>query len=151
VIVDPVSSTVACLNLPPEGDGRLARLLRLMHGSHVVLTYGQLAAEPLTWQRGMTCHSCENPSVLVAAERELGDRCPPLVCTSGYPSDAVRVLLAGLHDAGARLLHHGDGDAAGEQILDDLRNRYGAERWGRHAPGVAEELAIEELLAELRG
>ena len=150
VIVDPVSSTVACLNLQPDGDGRLARLLRLMHGSHVVLTFGQLASEPLVWQRDMVCHSCENPSVLIAAERELGGRCPPLICTAGYPSDAVRALLAGLSGAAARLRHHGDGDAAGEQILDDLRSRYGAERWGAQVPGVAEELVIDELLADLR-
>ncbi|HEX6389544.1 MAG TPA: TIGR02679 domain-containing protein [Solirubrobacteraceae bacterium] len=150
VIVDPVSSTVACLNLYPDGDGRLARLLRLMHGSHVVLTFGQLAAEPLHWPRHLVCHSCENPSVLIAAERELGGRCPPLICTAGYPSDAVRALLSGLHHAGARLRHHGDGDTAGEQILDDLRSRYRAERWGMLAPGVAEELVINDLLADLR-
>jgi len=150
VIVDPVSSTVACLNLQPSGDGRFARMLRLMHGSHVVLTIGQLASEALRWQRDLICHSCENPSVLIAAERELGGRCPPLVCTAGYPSDAVRALLAGLHEAGARLYHHGDGDAAGEQILDDLRRRYGAQRWGEHLPGVAEELVIDDLLADLR-
>ncbi|MEY2514348.1 MAG: hypothetical protein QOJ89_1706 [bacterium] len=150
VIADPVSSTVACLNLHPDGDGRIARLLRHMHGSHVVLTFGQLASEPLLWQRHMVCHSCENPSVLVAAERELGSRCPPLICTAGYPSDAVRALLAGLHEAGVGILHHGDGDAAGEQILGDLRRRYGAERWGMHLPGVAEELVIDDLLADLR-
>ena len=150
VIVDPLSSTVACLNLQPDGDGRLARLLRLMHGSHVVLTFGQLASEPLHWPRDIVCHSCENPSVLIAAERELGGRCPPLICTAGYPSDAVRALLCGLREAGARLRHHGDGDAAGEQILDDLRSRYGAERWGMPVPGVAEELVIDDLLADLR-
>jgi uncharacterized protein (TIGR02679 family) len=150
VVVDPVSSTVACLNLHPNGDGRLARLLRLMHGSHVVLTFGQLTSEQLLWQRDMVCHSCENPSVLIAAEQELGGRCPPLICTAGYPSDAVRALLAGLHEAGARLRHHGDGDVAGEQILDDLRSRYGAERWGMPVPGVAEELVINDLLADLR-
>lgn len=150
VIVDPLSSTVACLNLLPDGDGRLARLLALMHGSHVVLTFGQLASEPLHWPRHMVCHSCENPSVLIAAERELGGRCPPLICTAGYPSDAVRALLSGLHEAGARLRHHGDGDTAGEQILDDLRSRYRAERWGMPVPGVAEELVINDLLADLR-
>jgi len=150
VIVDPLSSTVACLNLHPDGDGRLARLLRLMHGSHVVLTFGQLASEPLHWPRHMVCHSCENPSVLIAAERELGGRCPPLICTAGFPSDAVRALLSGLHKAGARLRHHGDGDAAGEQILDDLRSRYRAERWGMPVPGVAEELVVNDLLADLR-
>jgi len=53
----------------------------------------------------------------------LGNRCPPLVCTAGYPSDAVRVLLAGLREAATQLRHHGDDDAAGEQILGDLRRR----------------------------
>jgi hypothetical protein len=48
------------------------------------------------------------------------------------------------------LRHHGDGDAAGEQILDDLRSRYSAERWGMPVPGVAEELVINDLLADLR-
>jgi uncharacterized protein (TIGR02679 family) len=150
VIVDPISSTVACLNLHPLGDRPLARSLRLMHGSHVVLTFGQLTAEPLIWHDDVVLHSCENPSVLIAAEHDLGADCPPLICTAGFPSDAVRALLAGLHAAGARLRHHGDGDAAGEQIFDDLRSRYGAERWGTHAPGVAEELVIDELLADLR-
>lgn len=150
VIVDPVSSTVACLNVDPLGDGPLARSLRSMHGSHVVLTFGQLTAEPLIWQDDVVLHSCENPSVLIAAERDLGADCPPLICTAGFPSDAVRALLAGLHAAGARLRHHGDGDAAGERILDDLRRRYGAERWGTQAPGVAEELVIDELLSDLR-
>jgi hypothetical protein len=60
------------------------------------------------------------------------------------------VLLTGLHAAGARLRHHGDGDAAGEQILEDLSDRYGAERWGAHAPGIPEELVIDELLSDLR-
>lgn len=121
-----------------------------MRGSHVVLTFGQLTAEPLIWHDDVVLHSCENPSVLIAAERDLGTDCPPLICTAGFPSDAVRALLVGLHAAGARLRHHGDGDAAGEQILDDLRRRYGAERWGPHAPGIAEELVIDELLADLR-
>lgn len=150
VIVDPVSSTVACLNLHPLGDRPLARSLRLMHGNHVVLTFGHLTAEPLIWHDDVVVHSCENPSVLIAAEHDLGADCPPLICTAGFPSDAVRALLAGLHAAGARLRHHGDGDAAGEQILDDLRRRYGAERWGTPAPGIAEELVIDELLADLR-
>ena len=150
VIVDPVSSSVACLNLRPSDNSRLARLLRLMHGSHVVLTFGQITTEPLIWPDDMLLYSCENPSVLIAAERELGAGCPPLICTAGYPSDAVRALLAGLHAAGARLRHHGDGDAAGEQILDDLRDRYEAERWGIHTPGIVEELVIDELLSDLR-
>jgi hypothetical protein len=51
VIVDPVSSTVACLNLHPDGDGRLARLLRLMYGSHTGPNAGacRCPASPKSW------------------------------------------------------------------------------------------------------
>jgi uncharacterized protein (TIGR02679 family) len=179
VLVDPVSSTVAALNLPPHGDGRMAQLLRLLRGSHVVLTHGQLAAGPLRWPPGLECFTCENPSVLVAAERALGPTCPPLICTGGRPSDAVRLLLSSLHRAGARIRHHGDFDAAGVQILRDLEARYGAVPWrfdatslrdaltrlGRRGPepdrtledavddlaaGVAEELVLDDLLGDLR-
>jgi len=180
VLVDPVSSNVAALNLPLSGDSRLARLLRLMRGSHVVLTHGQLAATELAWPPDLDCFACENPSVLIAAERSLGARCPALICTAGRPSDAVRLLLASLHASGARIRHHGDFDLAGVQILRDLEARYGAVPWrfdiaslrdvlkrlggelpsacpptfeaavGGLTAGVAEELLIDDLLVDLR-
>jgi uncharacterized protein (TIGR02679 family) len=179
VLVDPLSSNVAVLNLPPPADDRLAQLLRAVRGSHVVLTHGQLAAADLRWPPGIECLTCENPSVLVAAERALGSRCPLLICTGGRPSDAVRLLLASLHACGARIHHHGDFDLAGVQIFRDVEARYDAVPWrfdvaslrdalsrlGRAAPtsstatledavsaletGVAEELVIDDLLADL--
>ena len=179
VLIDPISSVVATLNLPDPADDRLARLLRLMRGSHVVLTYGQLAGADLRWPAGLECFTCENPSVLIAAERALGELCRPLICTGGRPSDAVRLLLASLHRSGARIHHHGDYDGSGVQILRDLEARYDAVPWrfdvaslrgalarlGRAAPdastatleaavsaleiGVAEELLIDELLGDL--
>lgn len=180
VLVDPVSSKVAALNLPLLGRGAVAQLTRAMHGSHVVLTYGQLSAGELRWPAAAQCFSCENPSVLIAAGQALSGACPPLVCTGGHPSDAVRLLLSSLHAAGGRIQHHGDYDGAGVQILRDLQARYGAVPWrfdisslaqalgrlGRAVPnsrpatledavrqlsgGVAEELVIDELLADLR-
>ncbi len=179
VLVDPISSTVATLNLPLPADGQLAQLLQLVRGSHLVLTHGQLAKAELGWPPGVHCFTCENPAVLVAAERMLGSRCPPLICTGGWPSDAVRILLKALHVSGARLHHHGDFDVARVQIFRDLETRYGALAWrfdvasfraaphgtGREVPdpdaatleavvdkvglGVAEELVIDDLLGDL--
>lgn len=179
VLVDPISSSVAVLNLPPPADDRLTQLVALMRGSHVVLTHGQLVGAGLRWPPGLDCFSCENPSVLIAAERLLGSGCPPLICTGGRPSDAVRLLLTSLHACGAQIHHHGDFDLAGVQILRDLETRYDAVPWrfdvaslcdalsrlGRRVPepstatleetvsaldtGVAEELLIDDLLGDL--
>ncbi len=180
VLVDPISSDVATLNLVPLGEGVAAKLIRAMQGTHVVLTYGQLSASPLRWRPATECFTCENPSVLTAAEEALGTACPPLICTGGRPSDAVRLLLSSLRAAGARIRHHGDFDGAGVQILRDLEARYGATPWrfdvpslcealrelgravpdprpatledagGELAAGVAEELVIDDLLDDLR-
>lgn len=76
-----------------------------------------------------SCFSCENPSVLIAEQQALGQACPPLVCTGGRPSDAVRLLFSSVHRSGAQIRHHGDFDEAGVQILRDLEDRYGAVPW----------------------
>jgi uncharacterized protein (TIGR02679 family) len=179
VVVDPISSNVAVLNLPPCDGGLVAEMLRVAGGSHAVLTHGQLAASRLGWPAGLEVFSCENPSVLVAAEARLGPASAPLICTGGRPSDAVRLLLGSLSAAGAEIRHHGDFDAAGVQILRDLEARCGASPWrfdlaslgsvlarlGRPRPsarartleaavdelggGIAEELLIDELTRDL--
>ena len=180
VLVDPISSNVAALNLPLLGDGPLARTARLLRGTAMILTYGQLSAGELRWPRDVECFTCENPAILLGAEQELAGDCPPLICTGGRPSDAVRRLLSSLHGAGARIRHHGDFDDAGVQILRDLESRYGATPWrfdpgalraallshGRPVPApwpptleaavglygnsFPEELVIEDLIADLR-
>lgn len=153
VLVDPISSNVAVLNLPLLGDGVAARLCRQLRGTHAILTFGQLAADELRWPPGAACFSCENPSVLIAAERSLGSACPPLVCTAGRPSDAVRLLFSAIHRAGGEIRHHGDTDDAGVQIFGDLHDRYGAVPWRfdttRRCDPVPEELVIDELLEDL--
>jgi len=181
VLVDPVSSNVAVLNLPLSVEGDAGKLPRMIRGTHMILTYGQLSASDLRWPSGATCFSCENPSVLIAAEQSLGGDCPPLICTGGRPSDAVRLLFCSARDAGASIRHHGDYDSSGVQILRDLEARHGATPWqfdlpsmctalrrlGRIAPdpppatledgvraldrGLPEELVIDELLDDLRG
>jgi uncharacterized protein (TIGR02679 family) len=129
VLVDPVSSSVAALNLPLIGESGVAYQIRAVRGMHVILTYGQLSASELRWPPGIPCFSCENPSVLIAAEQALGQVCPPLVCTGGRPSDAVRLLLSSVQRSRAPIRHHGDFDEAGVQILRDLEDRYGAVPW----------------------
>ena len=180
VLVDPVSSNVAVLNLPLPVYVESGKLPRMVRGTHMILTYGQLSANELAWPPGATCFSCENPSVLIAAEHALGKDCPPLICTGGRPSDAVRVLLSSARHAGASIRHHGDYDSAGVQILRDLEARYGARPWrfdvpsmsaalrrlgrtvperppatledsvGTLDPGLPEELVLDELLDDLR-
>jgi uncharacterized protein (TIGR02679 family) len=140
VLVDPISSNVAVLNLPLLGDGSVAELARMARGTHLVLTYGQLSASVLRWPSELLCFSCENPSVLIAAEQALGEACPPLVCTGGRPSDAVRLLVSCIHRAGGQIRHHGDFDEAGVQILRDLEARYDAVPWRFNVDSLCEAL-----------
>lgn len=177
VLVDPMSSNVATLNLPLVGEGPVAVVARAMRGTHMILTFGQLRASDVSWPPGAPCFSCENPSVLIAAEQRLGAASPPLVCTAGRPSDAARLLFSIVRRAGVRVRHHGDFDEAGVQILRDLEAGYDAVPWrfdlgslrdalGARAPtplpttledavrrvscGVAEEMVIEDLITDLR-
>jgi uncharacterized protein (TIGR02679 family) len=179
VVVDPISSNVVALNLPLLGAGPVAELARSLDGVHAVFTYGQLSTSAPRWPRGAPCFSCENPSVVIAAEHALGAHCPPLICTGGRPSDAARLLFAAVATAGVPIRHHGDFDEAGVQIFRDLEERYHAVPWRfdieslRDASarlgdvsipatpdtledavralsiGVPEELLIDELLSDL--
>lgn len=176
VLVDPISSNVAALNLPLAGEGPAVTAWAPL-GTPAVLTYGQLAASDLSWPPGVPCFSCENPSVLIAAEQRLGEACPPLVCTAGRPSDAVRLLFSIVRRAGVRPRHHGDFDEAGVQIFRDLERCYDAVPWrfdvaalhealGARAPAplpetledgvrqlscsLAEETVIDDLIVDLR-
>lgn len=128
VEVDATSTVVLTLNLAPRGDQSLERALRAQSGRHVVLTLGQLRRGSARWPAG-DVFVCENPSVLRAAERALGERCPPLVCGSGWPTDAVRELLEQLRCAGATLLYHGDFDLAGIAIFRLLERDAGVRPW----------------------
>lgn len=128
VEVDATSTVVLTLNLAPRGEEPLERALRAQRGSHVVLTLGQLRRGVARWPPN-DVFVCENPSVLRAAERALGDGCPPLVCGSGWPTDAVRELLEQLRSAGATLRYHGDFDLAGVAIFRHLERDIGVQPW----------------------
>jgi uncharacterized protein (TIGR02679 family) len=138
---DTTSSTVLTLGLLPLGDVPLAAALRALHGVHAVVTLGQLQVGALDWPPGGTCFSCENPAVLRAAERRLGARCPPLVCTAGWPSDAARMMLRQFRDAGWTIRHHGDFDLGGIAIMEHLAADVGAQRWRFDAADYDDALA----------
>ena len=165
VEIDPLSCTVLALGLAPAGETPLARALRALRGQAVVLTYGQLRAQPPGWPTGATILTCENPVVIRAAELALGAACPPLICTGGWPNAAVLTLLDELHAAGATIHHHGDEDRAGLRILAYLTERVRASAWRLDAPAeqaarngrhheprpdpVPEELVLDALLEDL--
>ncbi|MGH3001737.1 MAG: TIGR02679 family protein [Gaiellaceae bacterium] len=128
VTTDPASADVLTLGLRPLRSGRLSRALLLLHGRHFRLTVGQLAGEPLRFTPG-DVFLCENPTVLTAAEERLGDGCPPLVCTGGWPNTATWTLLEALRMSGARLHHHGDFDWDGVRIATLLRERFDVRPW----------------------
>ena len=135
VLTDPVSADVLTLGLRPLPHGSLAQSLNLMAGRHFKLTLGQLAGERLRFELPGLVSVCENPSVLVAAEAQLGPRCAPLVCIGGWPSTAADALLTELSDQGAELRYHGDFDWEGVRIAALIAQRYGARPWRFDAAG----------------
>jgi uncharacterized protein (TIGR02679 family) len=71
----------------------------------------------------------ENPSVLAMALAKFGDRCPPIVVTSGWPNSAAVLLLQKLAEAGTQLYYHGDFDGEGLRIAAAVVARTGARPW----------------------
>lgn len=143
---DPAAATVLTLGLRARGRSQLARALRAQVGGHVVLTYGQLRAQRPRFGHSVV-HVCENPSVVTAAERELGSACPPLVCLGGWPNAAVQLLCERLRAGGAQLRYHGDLDWDGLAIAAHARERLGAEPWRFDA---AEYRRVARLRSDLR-
>lgn len=144
VEIDTTSTTVLTIGLAPLGDEPFEAALRAQTGRHVVLTLGQLQGGAARWP-ATDVFICENPSVLRAAERELGSRCAPLVCGAGWPTDAVRLLLEQLRAAGATLRYHGDFDLTGAAIFRLLEREVGVQPWRYDAT------AYEAALAALAG
>ncbi|GAA1935261.1 TIGR02679 family protein [Kitasatospora viridis] len=128
---DELSSTVLAVGLRPDGGGPVARICRISAdaGHPVSLALGQLRSPgELGWPTGPV-HIVENPSVLALALRQFGDRCPPLVCTSGWPNTAVIHLLRQLARSGSPLRHHGDFDGEGIRIAAHVLAKTGAVPW----------------------
>jgi uncharacterized protein (TIGR02679 family) len=145
VLSDPASATVLTLGLRPIGDSPLEQAVRLLAGTHVVITLGQLRRWRPRFDNGHLVRLCENPTVVLRAEDRLGSAAPPLVCTGGWPGSAVCALLDALRDAGARFDHHGDYDWEGLAISRWLMEHYVASPWRFDAT------AYRGALTQLRG
>jgi uncharacterized protein (TIGR02679 family) len=130
VSCDELSSTVLCLGLRPAGEARLARALReaAAEGQPRVVTLRELRGTDVL-ACGPVAFSCENPDVVAAAADALGRRCPPLVCTAGWPSGACLRLLRCLVAGRSALCVHGDMDPEGLRIVERVADVTGGRPW----------------------
>ncbi|MEU1287643.1 TIGR02679 family protein [Kitasatospora sp. NPDC005856] len=128
---DELSATVLAVGLRPGGGGPVAGISRICaaSGHPVSLTLAQLRSPGGFSGPVGAVHITENPSVLALALRRFGHRCPPLVCTSGWPNTAVIHLLRRLADDGASLRYHGDFDGEGVRIAAHVLAKTGAVPW----------------------
>ena len=151
---DELSCIVLTLGLRPHrlARGYLAGRLRAAAraGRPVVLTLAELRAEPPRLA-GDVLFVCENPSIVAAAAETLGSRCPPLLCTGGWPNTAVAMVLDAAESAALEILVHADSDHAGAAIAALVLKRAGAKPWRVVDPsaGVHEESLLDELLEDL--
>jgi uncharacterized protein (TIGR02679 family) len=130
VTADELSSVVLAAGLRLTGDDVGSRILRLSadSGQACALTLGQVRSMKPADAPDVV-RVFENPSVLALAVARFGDRCPPVVCTSGWPNCAGVLLLRTLAAAGSMLLYHGDFDGEGLRIAAHLMVRTGAVPW----------------------
>lgn len=128
---DELSSTVLVAGLRGTGESAVDRILSACasSGQAAALTLQQLRAMPRFSGAPERVSVVENPSVMALALRRFGDRCPPIVCVSGWPSSAGVCLLQYLRDAGTELRYHGDFDGEGLRIAANVVARLGALPW----------------------
>jgi uncharacterized protein (TIGR02679 family) len=128
---DEVSSVVLVAGLRPAGTGLVNTILRLCAdaGQVTALTLGQVRTTSWPTMPLDTVWVFENPSIVALALARFGTRCPPVVCTSGWPNSAGILLLQGLAAAGCALHYHGDFDGEGIRIAANLVARTGVTPW----------------------
>jgi uncharacterized protein (TIGR02679 family) len=142
---DALSATVLVAGLRIAGGGPLAATLSAWAdaGQAVSVTLAQLRTAPpvlpmlpalpvspaLPVLSGEHVRIVENPSVLATAIDRHGAHCPPLVCTSGWPTTAAIELLRRLAAGGAKLWCHADLDGEGIRIAAHVIARTGARPW----------------------
>ncbi|MEV1007586.1 TIGR02679 family protein [Streptomyces sp. NPDC049881] len=137
IATDELSATVLVGGLRPDGGGLAARVAAACaeDGQAASLTLGHVRnAGEFTLPTAPEApapvvHVVENPSILALALRRFGPRCPPLVCTSGWPNSAAIQLLRLLADRGATLRYHGDFDGEGIRIAAYVLDKTPARPW----------------------
>src|SRR5690606_9457266 len=132
VAEDELSATVLVAGVRPAGEDPLAIVLRTCAaaGEAAALTLAQVrAADSLPLTPESVVHVVENPSILALTLRRFGTRCPPLVCTSGWPNGAGVLLMRRLAEQGHELRYHGDLDGNGVRIAAYVMAKTGARPW----------------------
>jgi uncharacterized protein (TIGR02679 family) len=131
VACDALSTTVLVAGLSPAGSGPLATTLRTWAavGHATQVTLAQLRDHPLDGTPAPHVRVVENPSVVAAAVSQFGPSCPPLICTSGWPSTAAVEFLRHLGQSGTFLSYHGDFDGDGLRIAAYMVAKTGADPW----------------------
>lgn len=126
-IADDLASQVLVLNIRCTGNDVVSGWLNGAADSGIPfrLTLHQQTADPIV-PLAHDVYVCENPAVLRVAAAELGDRCPPLVCTEGIPSAACHKLLS---QAAGRLHWRADFDWTGLRITASAISTHSATPW----------------------
>jgi uncharacterized protein (TIGR02679 family) len=150
VLCDGLSCTVLTLGICPSGESVVARAGRLHAQAaepYVMTLRSLMAAAPLSFEHEMVLVS-ENPALVSAAVEALGQSCPPLICTGGWPNTAVTTLLEALSASGCELRVQCDGDSEGQGIHTHVRREHGAVPWlaDEHRLGVQEEDVCDLML-----
>ena len=128
ILADRVSAPVLTWSLPVVGASPLDVQIRAATSGAIPLHISLVAMQkyPISVPAGSPVLIVENPRLVeAAAERELPG-C--VVATNGNPTTAVRTVLNQLRGSGARLLYHGDFDAAGLAICRRMQAG-GCEPW----------------------
>ncbi|MFD6156714.1 TIGR02679 family protein [Nocardia sp. NPDC060256] len=129
---DELSSTVLTAGLRITTErAAIGQILHLCAeaGQAAALTLQQLRASAPIVGAPTRVWVVENPSLLALALARFGVRCPPMICTSGWPSSAGVRLLQQLSAGGAELHYHGDFDGEGLRIAANIVARVGAIPW----------------------
>jgi uncharacterized protein (TIGR02679 family) len=131
IAVDELSSIVVLAGFRTSADGVAMQVVDVCAraGQAAVLTLAQVRAMDTWADPPPIVRVFENPAMIVLALRRFGEACPPLVCTSGWPSAAGSLALRMLTAAGTRLQYHGDFDGDGLRIAAHVVARTGAEPW----------------------
>lgn len=131
IVADELSASVLVFGLPASGPGLVDHMLchHVEAAEPCRLTTGQLLRHPPRFARGLEIYVCENPAVVAAAARRLGNHCAPMVCGDGRPTLAVHQLLTRLTEAGADLRYHGDFDWPGVDIARGLMEQHPVSPW----------------------
>jgi uncharacterized protein (TIGR02679 family) len=151
VACDALSTGVLAAGLRPDGGGVLGETLRLWAsaGQPSVITLAQLQASPGLRIVEKDIRVVENPSILALAQQRFGARCPPMVCTSGWPNSAGVLLLRMLRESGAALHYHGDLDGEGLRIAAYTLARCGALPWRMSYADYVAALPDEQAVVRL--